>query len=106
MEDITTMDVVRFVESCKKGLAIVSTMNRGSKRFFLGTDSAPQKRQRKECPCGCAGIYNAHVALCLHTEIFKEAGALDKQKEFTSFSNQSFMPYQEIHQRELWWTYK
>ncbi|KAF8409234.1 hypothetical protein HHK36_005308 [Tetracentron sinense] len=66
--------------------AIVSAVTSGSKRFFLGTDSAPHERQQKECPCGCAGIYNAPVALSLYTK----AGALDKLEAFTSFNGPDF----------------
>ena len=54
------------------GQAIVSAVTSGSKRFFLGTDSAPHERKRKECSCGCAGIYNAPVALSLYAKIFEE----------------------------------
>lgn len=47
-------------------------MTSGSKRFFLGTDSAPHKRSKKECSCGCAGIYNAPVALSVYAKVFEE----------------------------------
>ncbi|XP_043690174.1 dihydroorotase, mitochondrial [Telopea speciosissima] len=70
--------------------AIVSAVTSGSKKFFLGTDSAPHERQRKECPCGCAGIYNAPVALSLYAKVFEEAGALDKLEAFTSFNGPDF----------------
>lgn len=129
MEHVTTMDAVRFVESCKEGFvaatvtpqhlllnrnslfqgglqphnyclpilkrethrqAIVTAVTSGSKRFFLGTDSAPHERRRKECPCGCAGIYNAPVALSLYAKVFEEAGALDKLEAFTSFNGPDF----------------
>ncbi|KAK6919074.1 Amidohydrolase-related [Dillenia turbinata] len=70
--------------------AIVSAVTSGSKRYFLGTDSAPHERRRKECPCGCAGIYNAPVALSLYAKIFEEAGALDKLEAFTSFNGPDF----------------
>ncbi|KAK9036153.1 hypothetical protein V6N11_078165 [Hibiscus sabdariffa] len=70
--------------------AIVSAVTSGSKRFFLGTDSAPHERLRKECPCGCAGIYNAPVALSLYAKVFEEAGALDKLEAFTSFNGPDF----------------
>ncbi|XVF39349.1 hypothetical protein PTKIN_Ptkin01aG0027500 [Pterospermum kingtungense] len=70
--------------------AIVSAVTSGSKRFFLGTDSAPHERQRKECPCGCAGIYSAPVALSLYAKVFEEAGALDKLEAFTSFNGPDF----------------
>uniref|UniRef100_A0A2C9WD64 Dihydroorotase, mitochondrial n=1 Tax=Manihot esculenta TaxID=3983 RepID=A0A2C9WD64_MANES len=70
--------------------AIVSAVTSGSKKFFLGTDSAPHERKQKECPCGCAGIYNAPVALSLYAKIFEEAGALDKLEAFTSFNGPDF----------------
>ncbi|XP_027177317.1 dihydroorotase, mitochondrial isoform X2 [Coffea eugenioides] len=129
MEHVTTMDAVKFVESCAEGRiaatvtpqhlvlnrnslfqgglqphnyclpvlkrethrqAIVSAVTSGSKRFFLGTDSAPHDRLKKECPCGCAGIYNAPVALAVYAKVFEEAGALDKLEAFTSFNGPDF----------------
>ncbi|XP_068647894.1 dihydroorotase, mitochondrial isoform X2 [Aristolochia californica] len=129
MEHITTLDAVRFIESCKEGSvaatvtpqhlilnrnslfqgglqphnyclpvlkreihrkAIVSAVTSGSKKFFLGTDSAPHERKRKECPCGCAGIYNSPVALSIYAQIFEQAGALDKLEAFTSFNGPDF----------------
>ncbi|KAK7281746.1 hypothetical protein RIF29_09993 [Crotalaria pallida] len=129
MEHITTMDAVKFVESCKEGYvaatvtpqhlilnrnalfqgglqphnyclpvlkreihrqAIVSAVTSGSKRFFLGTDSAPHNKRKKECACGCAGIYNSLVALSIYAKVFEEAGALDKLEAFTSFNGPDF----------------
>lgn len=49
-------------------------MTSGSRNFFLGTDSAPHETGRKECACGCAGIYNAPVALSLYAKVFEEVG--------------------------------
>lgn len=54
------------------GEAIVSAVTSGSKKFFLGTDSAPHERRRKECTCGCAGIYSAPIALSLYAKVFEE----------------------------------
>ncbi|KAK9685023.1 hypothetical protein RND81_10G250300 [Saponaria officinalis] len=70
--------------------AIVSAVTSGSKRYFLGTDSAPHERRRKESSCGCAGIFNAPVALSLYAKVFEEAGALDKLEAFTSFNGPDF----------------
>lgn len=70
--------------------ALVAAVTSGSKRFFLGTDSAPHERQRKECSCGCAGIFNAPVALSLYAKVFEEVGALDKLEAFTSFNGPDF----------------
>ncbi|KAL1545152.1 Dihydroorotate dehydrogenase (fumarate) [Salvia divinorum] len=70
--------------------AIASAVTSGSKRFFLGTDSAPHDRKNKECSCGCAGIYNSPVALSLYAKVFEEAGALDKLEAFASFNGPDF----------------
>lgn len=70
--------------------AIVEAVTSGSKRYFLGTDSAPHERQSKERPCGCAGIYSAPVALSLYAKVFEEADALDKLEAFTSFNGPDF----------------
>ncbi|KAL1329991.1 hypothetical protein HN51_047160 [Arachis hypogaea] len=70
--------------------AIVSAVTSGSKRFFLGTDSAPHEKRKKECACGCAGIFNAPVALSVYAKVFEEAGALDKLEAFTSFNGSDF----------------
>ncbi|KAH6798013.1 pyrimidin 4 [Perilla frutescens var. hirtella] len=70
--------------------AIVSAVTSGSKRFFLGTDSAPHERNKKECSCGCAGIYNSPVALSVYAKVFEEAGALDKLEAFTSYNGPDF----------------
>ncbi|XP_009136467.1 dihydroorotase, mitochondrial isoform X1 [Brassica rapa] len=70
--------------------AIVKAVTSGSKKFFLGTDSAPHERRRKESACGCAGIYSAPVALSLYAKVFDEAGALDKLEAFTSFNGPDF----------------
>ncbi|CAI9784414.1 unnamed protein product [Fraxinus pennsylvanica] len=51
---------------------LVSAVTSGSKKFFLGTDSAPHERRKKESSCGCAGIYNAPVALSVYAKIFDE----------------------------------
>lgn len=69
------------------GQAIVSAVTSGSKRFFLGTDSAPHEKQRKECSCGCAGIFNAPVALSLYAKVFEEVRFLFNYKFLTSFRN-------------------
>jgi dihydroorotase len=43
----------------------------GSAKFFLGTDSAPHHRHAKESGCGCAGIFNAPVALEAYATVFE-----------------------------------
>jgi dihydroorotase len=62
----------------------------GDQRFFLGTDSAPHARGRKETACGCAGCYSAYSALSLYAEVFEELGILDKLEAFASFNGPDF----------------
>ncbi|BFM48049.1 dihydroorotase [Marinomonas sp. THO17] len=62
----------------------------GSKRFFLGTDSAPHARNKKENACGCAGCYSAWSALELYTQVFEELEALDKLEGFASLHGPDF----------------
>ena len=65
--------------------ALVQAATSGSKKFFLGTDSAPHAQHTKENACGCAGCYSAHNAIELYAEAFEAAGALDKLEAFASF---------------------
>ncbi|HYM35247.1 MAG TPA: amidohydrolase family protein, partial [Steroidobacteraceae bacterium] len=53
-------------------------------RFFLGTDSAPHARNKKESSCGHAGVFSAHAAIELYAEAFEQAGKLDKLQAFAS----------------------
>lgn len=70
--------------------ALVEAATSGSKKFFLGTDSAPHYKHAKEAACGCAGAYTAHAAIELYAEAFEEAGALDKLEAFASFNGPDF----------------
>jgi dihydroorotase len=70
--------------------ALVRAATDGSKKFFLGTDSAPHTRGSKESDCGCAGIYTARDALALYAEVFEQAGALDRLEAFASFHGPDF----------------
>ncbi len=65
--------------------ALVKAATSGSKKFFLGTDSAPHAQHTKENACGCAGCYSALCAIELYAEAFEAAGALDKLEAFASF---------------------
>jgi dihydroorotase len=64
--------------------ALLRAATSGSPRFFLGSDSAPHARSRKESPCGCAGCYSAPYALQLYALAFDGAGALDRLEGFAS----------------------
>ena len=70
--------------------ALLAAATSGNSKFFLGTDSAPHSRERKESTCGCAGIYTAHAALELYTQAFEDAGALNKLEGFASHFGADF----------------
>lgn len=70
--------------------ALLAAVASGSKKFFLGTDSAPHAQNTKENACGCAGMYTAHGAMGLYAEAFEEIGALDKLEAFASFNGPDF----------------
>ncbi len=64
--------------------ALRAAVATGSPKFFLGTDSAPHERHKKETACGCAGCYSAWSAIELYAQVFEEIGALDKLPAFAS----------------------
>lgn len=71
-------------------LALRKAATSGSSKFFLGTDSAPHAIGDKESACGCAGIFNAPVALECYATVFDEEGALDKLEAFASENGPQF----------------
>lgn len=75
-------------EKHRKALMIAATSN--SRKFFLGTDSAPHFKNLKETACGCAGCYTALHALELYTQAFDKANALEKFEAFASFNGPDF----------------
>jgi dihydroorotase len=71
-------------------LALRRAATSGNKAFFLGTDTAPHTADTKECACGCAGIFNAPVAMQVYAQVFMEENALDKLETFASLNGPSF----------------
>lgn len=70
--------------------ALVKAATSGNPKFFLGTDSAPHAKDKKEAACGCAGSYTAYAAIELYAEAFELAGALDKLEAFASHFGPDF----------------
>ncbi|PLX65165.1 MAG: dihydroorotase, partial [Vibrio alginolyticus] len=70
--------------------ALIEAATSGSKKFFLGTDSAPHAKGAKESACGCAGSYTAHAALELYAEVFENEGKLENLEAFSSFNGPDF----------------
>ncbi|MEL5564892.1 dihydroorotase [Serratia ureilytica] len=62
----------------------------GSDRFFLGTDSAPHLKHRKESSCGCAGCFNAPNAIPAYAAVFEQLGALVHFEAFCSLNGPRF----------------
>ena len=71
-------------------LALRRAATSGHGSFFLGTDTAPHTADTKECACGCAGIFNAPVALQVYAQVFAEEGALDRLEAFASLNGPRF----------------
>ena len=74
----------------KHRLALRKAVTSGSRKFFLGTDSAPHAKGDKESACGCAGIFNAPFALESYLAVFEEENALDWFEAFASESGPDF----------------
>jgi dihydroorotase len=71
-------------------LALVQAAISDSKKFFLGTDSAPHPAHLKEHASGCAGCYTALSAIELYAEAFEAVGALHQLEAFASFNGADF----------------
>jgi dihydroorotase len=71
-------------------LALRRAATSGSPSFFLGTDTAPHTADTKECACGCAGVFNAPVAMQVYAQVFAEEKALDKLEAFASLNGPRF----------------
>ena len=70
--------------------ALLGAVASGCDRIFLGTDSAPHARDKKEACCGSAGVFNSHAAIELYAEAFEEANCLDKLEAFASRNGAKF----------------
>jgi len=74
----------------KHRLALRKAATSGSRKFFLGTDTAPHAVGAKESACGCAGVFNAPYALESYLLTFEEEDALDKFEKFASINGPKF----------------
>lgn len=71
-------------------IALQEAVASGSKKFFLGTDSAPHEKDKKETACGCAGCYSAWSALEIYAQVFDELGIIEKLEGFASHYGADF----------------
>ena len=70
--------------------ALLAAATSGDPSFFLGTDSAPHTRSRKQSACGCAGIFSAHAAIEFYAEVFTGLECIDKLENFASHFGADF----------------
>jgi dihydroorotase len=70
--------------------ALLAVIRSGNNKFFLGTDSAPHAKHKKESACGCAGIFSAHAAIEIYTSIFEQQNCLQYLEAFASFNGPDF----------------
>ena len=71
-------------------LALIQAATSGSRKFFLGTDSAPHASQIKESSVCGAGCFTALSALELYVEAFEAMDALHHFEAFASFNGADF----------------
>ena len=69
---------------------LIRAATSGSKKFFLGTDSAPHVSETKESACGCAGCFSHHAALEFYAEVFDQADAMHHLEAFASINGAQF----------------
>lgn len=71
-------------------LALRKAAVSGSKKFFLGTDTAPHAVGDKESACGCAGIFSAPHAIENYLQVFEDDNALAHFEAFASLNGPAF----------------
>ncbi len=64
--------------------ALIKAACSGDARFFLGTDSAPHSKEKKECECCAAGVFSAPNTMPWLAQVFEAEGALEKLEGFAS----------------------
>lgn len=79
--------------------ALLSAIQSGNRKFFLGTDSAPHTQDKKETDCGCAGIFSAHAAIEFYASVFDQLGIIEKLEAFSSFNGADFYGLQRNTKR-------
>ena len=79
--------------------ALIHAATSGNPKFFMGTDSAPHAKNKKESACGCAGIYSAHASVEFYALVFEQHNALDKLENFTSHFGADFYQLPRNHDK-------
>ena len=71
-------------------LALRKAVTSGDACFFIGTDTAPHRRNAKEAECCSAGVFGGATALQTYVQVFDEEGALDRFEAFASANGARF----------------
>lgn len=69
---------------------LIEAATSGDKHFFIGTDSAPHTRFKKECDCGCAGCFTGYNPIELYIDVFYKYGKIENIEKFTSENGAKF----------------
>jgi dihydroorotase len=71
-------------------LALRKAVTSGESCFFIGTDTAPHRRNAKEAECCSAGVFGGATALQTYVQVFDEEGALNRFEAFASINGARF----------------
>ncbi|QKJ21972.1 dihydroorotase [Poseidonibacter lekithochrous] len=66
-------------------------------KVMFGSDSAPHRKETKECDDGAAGIFSSSIALQALTQLFDENGKLDNLNAFISLNAQKIYGLKPIN---------
>ncbi|RKO97976.1 hypothetical protein CXG81DRAFT_28515 [Caulochytrium protostelioides] len=70
--------------------ALLQAVRSGNPKFFLGTDSAPHVRARKEGPATAAGVFTGAYVMPYLAEVLSRIGALDRLVPFATAYGRAF----------------
>lgn len=78
-------------------LALRKAATSGESCFFIGTDTAPHTRERKQADCCSAGVFGGATALQTYVQVFDEENALNRFETFASLNGARFYGLQPNH---------
>jgi len=70
--------------------ALIAIVRSGNPKFFLGSDSAPHPRNKKESACGCAGVFTSKNLLLYLASTFEKNDMLDRLPNFIAHYGNAF----------------
>ena len=70
--------------------ALQALATSGKTFVYLGSDSAPHPKNKKEAACCIGGVLMAHAGIEFYAEAFDKLGSLDKLEDFASINGPRF----------------